>query len=139
MANTREYSGKDVKIGFLGREVSAISISYTATQAKTNMYVLGKKDPYAKTVGRKEYEGELVLPQSEFEALQRSLPAGSDILDIAPFDISVLYIDEVTNVIVADVLKNVEFSEYTKEMAQDTEMMEVTIPLSIGNILLNVS
>lgn len=139
MANTREYSGKDVKIGFLGREVSAIRIAYTATQAKTNMYVLGKKDPYAKTVGRKEYEGELVLPQSEFEALQRSLPAGSDVLDIAPFDISILYVDEITNVIVTDVLRNVEFTEYSKEMAQDTEMMEVTMPLSIGKVILNVS
>lgn len=139
MANSREFSAKDVQISIFGRAINAISVSYSATQAKTNMYVLGKKTPYAKTIGRKEYEGEIVLPQSEFEALQRSLPAGKDVLDIAPTDVTILYLDEVTSFIVVDALKAVEFTSYTKEMAQDSEMMEVTLPLSIGDILLNVS
>jgi hypothetical protein len=134
----REFSGKDVQVTMLGKPVSLKSIKYKGSQAKENMYVLGKKEPYAKMVGRKEFEGEIVMPQSEFEALVRSLPVGQDPLDIAPFDIVVMYIDEVTGFIVTDVLKDVELTEYEKEMAQDDDAMDITIPLNIGGIILRV-
>ncbi|GAB4129594.1 MAG: hypothetical protein Fur0027_14580 [Raineya sp.] len=134
----REYSGKDCKIAMLGREVAAISISYSGKQEKTNMFVLGKSTPYAEIVGRKEFEGEIVLPQSEFEAIVRSLPAGQDPLDIAPFDIVVLYIDEVTRLAVTDILEDCTFTEYGKEMKNEDDMMEVSLPLRISNIKLNV-
>ena len=134
----REYSGKDCKIAMLGREVNAISINYKGSQEKTNMFVLGKATPHAEIVGRKEFEGEIVLPQSEFEAIVRSLPAGQDPLDIAPFDIVVLYIDEVTRLAVTDILEDCTFTEYGKEMANEDNMMEVSLPLRISNIKLNV-
>jgi hypothetical protein len=134
----REFSGKDVQVSMLGKPVNLTSIKYKASQSKENMYVLGKKAPYAKVVGRKEFEGEMTMPQSEFEALVRSLPAGNDPLDIAPFDVVVMYIDETTGFIVTDVLKDVEMTEYEKEMANDDDMMEITIPLNIGDILLKV-
>jgi hypothetical protein len=138
MANTREYSGKDVQVSMLGRPVALRSIKYKASQEKQNVYVLGQKDPYTKMVGRKETEGEVVMLQSEFEALVRSLPAGNDPLDIAPFDIVVLYVDENTGFIITDVLKDVEFTEYEKEINEDDDMMEITLPLNIGRVLLNV-
>ncbi len=134
----REYSGKDCKVAMLGREVNAISISYSAKQEKSNMFVLGKSTPHAEIVGRKEFEGEIVLPQSEFEAIVRSLPAGTDVLDIAPFDIVVLYIDEVTRLAVTDILQDCSISEYQKEMKNEDDMMEISLPLRIGNIKLNV-
>lgn len=134
----REYSGKDCKIAMLGREVAAISVSYSGKQEKTNMFVLGKATPHAEIVGRKEFEGEIVLPQSEFEAIVRSLPAGQDPLDIAPFDIVVLYIDEVTRLAVTDILEDCTFTEYSKEMKNEDDMMEVSLPLRISNIKLNI-
>lgn len=123
----------------LGRPVALRSISYKATQEKQNVYVLGRKEPFAKMTGRKQFEGELVMLQSEFEALVRSLPAGNDPLDIAPFSIEILYIDEVSGLIITDRLLEVEFTEYEKAMNEDDDMMEITIPLNIGRILLNVS
>jgi hypothetical protein len=138
MATSREFSGKDVQVSMLGKPVSLTSIKYKASQDKENTYVLGKKTPYAKVVKRKEFEGEMTMPQSEFEALVRSLPAGNDPLDIAPFDVVVMYIDETTGFIVTDVLKDVEFTEYEKEMNATDDMMEITMPLSIGNVLLKV-
>lgn len=139
MASSREYSGKDVQVTMLGRSVALRSLKYKASQEKQNVYVLGRKDPYAKMVGRKEYEGEIVMLQSEFEALVRSLPAGNDPLDIAPFDIVVLYVDESTGFIITDVMKEVEFTEYEKAMTEEDDMMEITLPLNIGRVLLNVS
>ncbi|GIV39376.1 MAG: hypothetical protein KatS3mg033_1176 [Thermonema sp.] len=52
----REYSGKDCKVAMLGREVAAISIKYSAKQEKKSTYVLGKAEPYAEIVGRKEFD-----------------------------------------------------------------------------------
>lgn len=134
----REYSGKDCKVAMLGREVAAISIKYSAKQDKKDMYVLGKSTPHAEIVGRKEFEGEIVLPQSEFEALVRSLPAGQDVLDIAPFDIVVLYLDEATGLAVTDILEGCSFKEYEKEMKNEDDMMEISLPLRISNIKLGV-
>jgi hypothetical protein len=134
----REYSGKDCKIALLGREIAAIGIKYSAKQEKKNMFVLGRATPYAEVVGRKEFEGELTLPQSEFEAIVRSLPSGQDLLDIAPFDIVIVYLDEVTRLIVTDILEECTFTEYSKEMKNEDDMMEITLPLRIGNIVLNL-
>ena len=136
---TREYSGKDVQVSALGRPIAVTEIKYKASQEKKNKHVLGRKVPYAKIVGRKEYEGEMVLPQSELEALQRSLPAGKDPLDIAPFDVVVIYIDEVSNVIVTDILKDCVFTELEKGMKQDDDSMDVSMPLSIGKIIYNAA
>jgi len=133
----REYSAKDVKLSMLNREFSAISIDYSASQEKTNMFVLGKATPHAEVVGRKEFEGEVVLPQSEFEAIVRSLPVEQDPLDIAPFDIIVVYLDEVSNLMVVDILQNCSFSGYGKSMANDDGMMEISMPIRISNIKLN--
>ena len=135
----REYSGKDTQISFLGRGVAVRSITYGASQEKTNTYVMGSKEPYSQTAARKEFTGEMVLPQSEFEAIIRSLPAGSDLLDIAPFPVTILYLDEVSGFFITDELRQVEFAEYTKEMAFDSDMMEVTLPLRIGRVVLNIS
>lgn len=135
----REFSGKDVQVSALGRPIALTEIKYKAKQEKKNKHVLGKKTPYAKIIGRKEYEGEMVLPQSELEAIQRSLPAGKDPLDIAQFDVLVMYIDEGTGLIITDKLKDCEFTELEKGMKQDDESMDVTMPLNIGEILYNIS
>lgn len=134
----REFSGKDVNVVMLGRPTAVNRVKYGAKQNKKNHFVLGSVKPYAKIVGRKDYTGEIALPQSEFEALVRTLPAGTDPLDIKAFDIVVTYLDEATGFAVTDILKDCEFTEYNKEMSNDDEMMEVVLPLNIGEVLPNV-
>jgi len=122
----------------LGRETALISITYGAKQEKRDVFVLGQPSAVAEVVGRKIFEGEIVMIQSEFEAMVRSLPEGQDILDIAPFDILVLYLDETTNLAVVDVLKNCSFREYSKSMKNEDDMMEVSLPIRIGSIQLGL-
>lgn len=133
----REYSGSDCQIFMFGRQANVTKVSYKGSQSKEDMYVLGKRNPHAEVVGRKKFEGSLTLPQSEFEAIVRSLPAGNDVLDIAPFNIVIMYIDEVSKLAVTDVLEQCSFTEYEKAMENEDGFMEVALPLRISNVVLN--
>ena len=130
----RQLGGKDTKVAMLGREIAVISIKYSVKQEKKNVFQMGNADPYTEIVGRKEYEAEIVIFQSEFQAIIDSLPAGKDLLDIAPFPIVVVYLDEVTNVIITHILESCSFMEMSQEMKNDSDMMEASLPLRVGSI-----
>jgi hypothetical protein len=133
----REYSGQDTTTIALGRTLAVVSVKYSGKQDKKNKFVMGSDRAYSRTRGIKEYEGEMVIPQSEFETIERTLPAGKTPLDIAPFDITLLYIDSETGIAVTDVLKNCEFTAWDKEMKTGSDGMDISLPLIIGDVLLN--
>lgn len=134
----REFSGKDCKVSFLGKPAAVKSIEYGSKQDKKDSFVLGDDEPHSEIVGRKESSGEIALPQSEFEALIGSLPEDTDPLDIAPFDIVVVFVDQASSRIVTDVLENCSIKEFKKAMKDDDGMMVIPMPLRIGKIRLNV-
>jgi hypothetical protein len=138
MFTTDEYAWADIKVVMLGRPVIGIrGVRYKVTRTKTNIYALGSK-PVARTRGNKEFEGELVLLQSELEAIQKGLAKGQDITDIKPFDIVVSYAPNDGGQIVTDMMKAVEFLEVEKGMNQNDPNMELTLPVIIGDIQYNV-
>lgn len=138
MFTTDEYAWADIKVVMLGRPVIGIrGVRYKVSRTKTNIYALGSK-PVARTRGNKEFEGELVLLQSELEAIQKGLPKGQDITDIRPFDIVVSYAPNEGGQIVTDMMKAVEFLEVEKGMNQNDPNMELTLPVIIGDIQYNV-
>ena len=137
MALIQEFTFQDVVIQMLGKPVTgARGAKYTEKQAVTNIYGAGKK-PVSRSYGKKEYDGELKILQSELEALQSTLPRGRSILDIAEFDVVVSYADA-SGKLITDILKHCKFMEVSKELDVDSEFMEVTLPLSIGDIEYNV-
>lgn len=129
----REFSSDDCFVIMLGKQANFTSISYKATQEKTNKKVLGKNGTYSRVRKTKNFEGEIIMPQSEYEALVAALPAGKDPLDIAPFSIAVSYIGD-SGYKVTDVLTGCEITEWEKKMEVDSEGMDVVCPLIIGNI-----
>lgn len=137
MFNSDEYAWIDMQIFFLGKLVTGIrGITYTASQSKTNIYAKGKK-PVARGRGNVEYEGEVMLLQSELEALQAAAGQGKTVLDIRPFDIVVSYAPEGVVNPVTDILKSVEFNEVEKGMVTGDEFKEITLPIVIGDIKYN--
>lgn len=130
----REFSSDDCFVIMLGKQANFSKISYKGTQEKTNKKVLGKNGAYSRVRQTKNFEGEITMPQSEYEALVAALPAGKDPLDIAPFSIAVSYIDTITGYKVTDVLTGCEITEWEKSMEVDSEGMDVVCPLIIGNI-----
>lgn len=137
MFTSEEYSWSDIEMTMLGRVVIGFrKISYTEKQTKTNIYARGNK-PVARTRGNKEYEGSVMLLQSEVESLQAELAAGKSLNDIGPFDITVSYAPASGN-IKTDILKACEFTEITKGMSQGDSNMEIELPIIIGDIDYNV-
>jgi hypothetical protein len=79
--------------------------------------------------GNKSYEGQIVLLQSELEALKAAAGPGNDLTDIPPFDIVVAYIPRQGGTqIITDIIKHVEFTEVEKSINQGDKFMEVTLP-----------
>ena len=137
MAINREFTFQDITIQMLGKSVvGARKVKYVPKQSVTNLYGTGKK-PIGRSYGKIEYEGELVIYQSELHALQSTLARGKSILDIADFDISVSYLDT-DGTTSTDLIKDCRFLEVPKELGVDDEFMEVTIPIAIGDIQYNV-
>jgi hypothetical protein len=130
-----EYAGRDVTVTMFGRPVAVQSIKHTSKQEKKTYFVLGKQTAAGKIAGRKELEGELVILQSEFDAIINSLPPGTDILDVAASDIVIVLAkgDRIST----RILKNVEFMEFGEEMKAEDDMFPVTLPFIFESILIN--
>lgn len=127
MVNTREYEWADVTVVVAGRIVTGIrGIKYSVKQEKELLHAKGNK-PVGIQHGNKEYEGELTILQSEYNALRKA--AGGDILDIS-FDIVASYGnptrgDTITN----DVLVGCEITEDSTEWKQGDKFQEKALPL----------
>lgn len=123
----------DVKIFMLGKLVTgARGVKYMSKQEKENIYGLGKK-PIGRSRGKQEFEGELTLLGSEIETLQKSLAPGKTLLDIAPFDITVVFEGD-SGRLVTDRIIDVEFTEAPKEIKEGDMFQEITLPIIIGDI-----
>ncbi|MCG8701261.1 MAG: hypothetical protein MI922_24620 [Bacteroidales bacterium] len=138
MFDSKQYDWSNIDIVMLGRPVTGIrGVKYKTSQEKELIYARGNK-PVSIGHGNVSYEGELTLLQSELEALQEAAGAGNKITDIAAFDVTVAYIPKGGSTVVTDIIKNVEFTEYEKGMAQGDKFMEVTMPFVALDIDYNV-
>lgn len=132
--NSFDFSFSDVTVIFKGRSVIGLhGVRYKVMQTKTNLYGRGKK-PVARTRGKLEYEGEIVLSQHELETMQLSMGKGNTPLDIPPFDIVVSYDKLGDGVLKVDTLKGCEFTEIEKSLSRDDDEMSITLPLIIADI-----
>lgn len=136
--NSKEYSWSNIQVVLFGRVVIGIrGIKYKVSQEKEAVYGMGNK-PLGIQSGNKSYEGEIMLLQSELEAIQRAAGTGNDLTDIPAFDIQVSYVDKATGVIVNDVVKFAEFTEAEKGMEQGDKFMEITMPFIALDIQKNI-
>ena len=129
MFNSKEYSWSNVRVLMLGRPIVGVrGVSYTMRQEKTLLYGMGAA-PHAIQRGNLSYNGNLMLLQSELEALIKAAP-NKNIMELA-FDLVVSYaaINNNSAGLTIDVLKHCEFTELPKEMGQNDKMMEINLPL----------
>ena len=139
MVNGNEYSWEDISILIPGKATPVRGITdimYTVKKDHTNIYGKGDK-PVAMGRGKKEYEGEITLLQSEVEGMLSTLLPGQDITNIPAGIVTVAYAP-IGGVSVVDQLLFVRFKEMPKGMKTGDGNMEVKIPLMIGDILFGV-
>jgi len=127
--NTKEYAWSNVEIAMLGRVLIRVrGVKYAAKKDKSYLHARGE-NPHAIQSGNKTYEGELMLLQSELEAIQRQLKDTEDITDLAPFNVTVVYKPKSAGALVTHILKNVEFTEDNREIKQGDPFQELTLPI----------
>lgn len=117
-------------------EETIVAISYKSKREKVNVWGLGA-EPIRRARGKKDYEASITVLGSFIDTLQKSLPPGKDLTDIAPFNITVGYNDEQGNYTV-DKLEYVEFLENPKGGKSGDTHFEHELPLVIGRIKANV-
>ena len=134
--NTKEYEWADVEVLLLGRPVTGIrDVKYKASQEKEVLYARGNKGRSIQK-GNKIYDGSIMILQSELDALINAAGTDKDALDIPPFDIVIAY--EAGGIIKTDIVKNAEFTEFEKGMAQNDKNMEIELPFICLDIQYNV-
>lgn len=125
--SSQNYSWNDISLAFGGRIVEGVDeIEYTAKQEKT--VLRGRGNVGHKIVrGNKDYEGKIVLWQSEVEAMIADAP-NNDILALS-FDIIWSFTPNDGGATVTDVLVSCEVKEYKKGMKQGDQNMLVELPI----------
>lgn len=132
--NGRYYSWSSIRFNFLGRSVTTVQgIKYKeADEFKEVKAVGNKKIGY--TQDNTTTDGSITLLAETLENLQRSLPKGKRIQDIAPFDITVSFIDD-AGLLVTHVLQRVKLTENSREgKSGSADAISVEIPLYIHDI-----
>lgn len=137
MINGTEYAFEDVKIAFLGRSLRGfVGFSYGANKNYTNIHGRGNR-PIKRGRGKKDAEpARLTILQSEFEAIQASMPPGTDVTDLAPFNIVTAYAP-LGGQLVTDIVPYCQVTRYTKGMTTDDGNMTIDLEMISDIPLLN--
>lgn len=115
------------------RDLEAITkISYDDKVDKENWYGKGRM-PQGRTEKNYEAGCKLQLAKEEMDLLKKSLPRGTRIQDIAPFDITCSY-ERKDGTITTDVIYNAEFTDQAVEVAQGDGSIEYEYTLIISHI-----
>lgn len=126
--NSKQYAFSDISVIVLGRELQGFrGVKYKVTTDKEVLHGRGKK-AFSIQSGNETIEGELMLLQSELEALRaavKSVNPNYKLTDVA-FDIVVTYGNG--TVAATDIIQGAEFKEYEKGMEQGDKFMEISLP-----------
>lgn len=132
MVNGMLYSWADIVLAISGVPVTGITaVEYGDKQEVVNKYGAGRH-PVGRAKGRITPSAKIKLYQEEVEAIQRQAPNGR-IQDIAPFDITVVYIPD-SGIVTTDKIRNCQFAENTRKWKEGDTGQEVELELVPSHI-----
>lgn len=136
MINGNEYAWEDIVVAIAGRPVTGITdIKYSNKRNIDLIYGAGA-NPHTHGRGKKEPSAEITIFQSEFEALQAGLPAGTDLTDVAPFPIAVNYA-VAGQAGITDVIESCRVESWEKGIKTGDGQMTIALKLKPLRIKLN--
>lgn len=125
----------NITINLFSRDVEGITaLSYNDSMTKENVYGAGAY-PIGRSRGNYEPEASITLYKEEADAIRKA--AGGRLVEIAPFDIIVQYMDKTGN-IVKDILRNCEFTNDGVEVEQSDGSITTEYTLILSHIEWNV-
>ncbi len=90
-----EYNVNQIQVSMLGESpfYGIRAMSYDIEQEKTHIHIVGNANPHSTQYGNKKFTGKITVLHSEYVAkVQSKIPEGLSVLDLAPFDISIVYL-----------------------------------------------
>jgi hypothetical protein len=131
--NGQRHSWASVRINMLGRTITGVaSINYDDTWNKENQYGAGSMVSH-RGIGNYEAVANIELFQFEVVGIQTA-SGGKRLQQIAPFDITVVYLKEGSDELVTDVIRNCEFTKNARSLTQGDMMSKVPLELIISDI-----
>jgi hypothetical protein len=125
-----------ITVNMMGRDVEGITaVKYGDEVEKENAYGAGGY-PIGRGSGNYTATASITLKKEEVIAIQRSLPPGIRLTDIAPFDITVQY--DYQTVKYTDRIRNCEFTGNSVEVAQNDKTIDTEFELIVSHIDWNV-
>ena len=133
LINGINYSWSNIKVILFGVPVIGITkIDYKTKQKKDNNYGAGY-EPVSRGYGSKEYEGSIEIYTDELKRIIALAP-GRDLMQIPPFQIQVIYEDQLGILVSTDILEMCEFMEEGLSASQGDTKLLTSLPLAIGAI-----
>jgi len=132
--NGQVYSWSDIRTNMLGRNLVGFSeINYGDAQDTKGVYGRGRKI-IGRVSGPYSANADITLEMGELEALIASLPAGTTIYDIAPFDITVAYVNP-ENILVTHIIQGCVFTKQDRgAKSGDVKQIDCKLPLFVSDI-----
>jgi len=126
-----------ITLQMLGRDVEGISaIKYDDSVKKENVYGAGNY-PIGRSAGNYEAKCSITLFKEETDAIQKALPAGRRMQDVAPFDVIVEY-QRPDGSIMKDRIRNCEFTNRAVDVKQNDGTTATEYTLIVSHIEWNV-
>lgn len=124
--NSRQYEWADMSLVLGGRDLTGIrAIEYSEKMEREAVYAKGR-NPHSVQTGNAEYEGEITVLQSEYEALV--LAGGGTIMSLV-LDAVVAYGNPSLGMAsITDRVVSIHFKEVKKGMKQGDKFMEMKLP-----------
>lgn len=131
-----EYAFEDLQVSLLGRVFDVQEVKYN--YKKDHKTIRGRKGrAIAMVRGDEAAEGaSITILQSDFEAIQRTMPKGKTLVHLEPFDVTVCYAPE-GGAITTDILKFCRVTGQEKGFKNGDGNMMVELPLEVGEIEYN--
>ena len=126
-----------VTLNLLGRDVvGIIEINYSDSTKKSNIMGAGGF-PVGRTEENYEAKASITILKEEVDGMHRSLPKGTRLQDIEPFDIPVIY-DAPSGIIIKDVIRNAEFLGTEMAIKQGDGSIAIKFDLIVSHIDWNI-
>lgn len=127
MIRGQEYAWEDIQVVITGKVTPIVGITSIEYGTDKELdYVRGKgNDPLGLKRGNKSYPVSMTLLQSEFEALQASIPPGKDLTDLV-MTATVAYAPAGGKV-TTDQLLNIGFNKFSKPFKSGDGNMEIAL------------
>ena len=126
-----------VTVNLLGRDVvGIIEIGYSDSTKKSNIMGAGGY-PVGRSEENYEAKAYITVLKEEVDGLQSSLPKGTRLQDIEPFDIPVIY-EAPNGIIIKDVIRNAEFLGTEMAIKQGDGSIAIKYELIVSHIDWNI-